>query len=283
MNQFKYISPNTIEEVLKILKQEKSKACIVAGCSNILPYIRNKIISEKVLLDISNIAELNYVKKEGGNICIGPSTTISNLINSKIISEGCNILFQATQNFADPIIRNRATIGGNLADASPAADMAPPLLSLDAVLEIESLDRKKEIPLNKFFIGPGKTILCDDEIITSIKIKNNSMNKNGWFIKLGLRQSMAISVATIAIVLQEEKNIIEDIRISMGSIAPTPFRLLKTEEFLKGRKIDDRLIKEAMKKIEEEVKPISDVRSSAKYRTYISGILLKRAITKLIN
>jgi len=282
MSQFKYISPKTKEEVLQILKQEKSEACLVAGCSNVLPYIKDKKLPAKLLLDISGIEELNYIKESEGEIYIGAGTTISDLINSKIIREECNILYQATQDFADPTVRNSATIGGNLADASPAADVAPPLLVLDAVLEVESMDEKREISLKNFFVGPRKTVLHDDEMITSIKIKDNSINKNGCFIKLGLRQAMAISLATVALILEVEKDKVADVRIAMGSIAPTPLRLIKVEGFLKNKEINDELIEEAIKKVREEVKPIGDVRASAEYRRYVSGILFKRAFEKLI-
>jgi len=281
MNQFKYISPKTKEEVLKILEQEKSKACIVAGCSNVLPYIKDKIISGKLLLDISGIGELNYIKKSEDKLCIGAATTISDLINSKVIREECSVLHQAAEDFADPTVRNSATIGGNLADASPAADVAPPLLVLDAVLEVESMDGKREISLKDFFVGPRKTVLHDDEMITSIKIKDGSINKNGCFIKLGLRQAMAISLASIAMILETEEEKITDVRIAMGSVAPTPLRLINVEEFLIYQKIDDVLLEEAMKKVSETVKPIGDVRASAEYRRYVSGILFKRAFEKL--
>ncbi len=283
MNQFKYISPKTKEEVLEILKQKKSEACIVAGCTNVLPYIKDKKLSEKLLLDICGIEELNYIKKSECEIYIGAGTNISDLINSKIIKEECNILYQAAEQFADPTIRNSATIGGNLADASPAADVAPPLLVLDAVLKVESMDGKREISLKDFFIGPRKTVLHDDEMITSIKIKDDSINKNGCFIKLGLRQAMAISLATVALILEVEKDKVTDIRIAMGSIAPTPLRLIKVEGLLKNKKIEDELIEEAIEKVREEVKPIGDVRASAEYRRYVSGILFKRAFKKLTN
>ena len=283
MNQFKYISPKTKEEVLEILKQERSEACLVAGCSNVLPYIKDKKLPAKLLLDISGIEELNYIKKSEGKLCIGAATTISDLIDSKIIRGECNILYQAAEQFADPTIRNNATIGGNLADASPAADVAPPLLVLDAVLEVESIDGKREISLKNFFVGPRKTVLHDDEMITSIKIKDDSINKNGCFIKLGLRQAMAISLATVALILEVEKDKVADVRIAMGSIAPIPFRLIKVEGFLKNKKIDDELIEEAVKNVREEVKPIGDVRASAEYRRYVSGILFKRAFNKLTN
>jgi carbon-monoxide dehydrogenase medium subunit len=283
MNQFKYISPKTKEGVLEILKQEKSEACLVAGCSNVLPYIKDKKLPAKLLLDISGIEELNYVKESEGEIYIGAGTTISDLIDSKIIREECNILYQAAEQFADPTIRNSATIGGNLADASPAADVAPPLLVLDAVLEVESTDGKREISLKNFFVGPRKTVLHDDEMISSIKIKDDSINKNGCFIKLGLRQAMAISLATIALILEVEKDKVADVRIAMGSIAPIPLRLIKVEGFLKNKKIDDVLIEEAVKKVREEIKPIGDVRASAEYRRYVSGILFKRAFSHLAN
>ena len=283
MNQFKYISPKTKEEVLEILKQERSEACLVAGCSNVLPYIKDKKLPAKLLLDISGIEELNYIKKSEGKLCIGAATTISDLIDSKIIRGECNILYQAAEQFADPTIRNNATIGGNLADASPAADVAPPLLVLDAVLEVKSIDGKREISLKNFFVGPRKTVLHDDEMITSIKIKDDSINKNGCFIKLGLRQAMAISLATVALILEVEKDKVADVRIAMGSIAPIPFRLIKVEGFLKNKKIDDELIEEAVKNVREEVKPIGDVRASAEYRRYVSGILFKRAFNKLTN
>ena len=283
MDQFEYISPKTKEEVLKILKQEKSKACIVAGCSNVLPYIKDKIISGKLLLDISGIGELNYIRKSEGNLYIGAATTISDLINSKVIREECSVLYQAAEDFADPTVRNSATIGGNLADASPAADVAPPLLVLYAVLEIESINGKREVSLKDFFSGPRKTALHDDEMITSIKIKSDSLNKNGCFIKLGLRQAMAISLASIAMILETEEEKVTDVRIAMGSVAPTPLRLTNVEEFLINQKIDDILLEEAMKKVSETVKPIGDVRASADYRRYVSGVLFKRAFKKLAN
>ena len=283
MVPFKYIYPKTKEEVLKILRQENSKASIVAGCSNILPYIKDKLISGKLLVDISKIEELKYIKIIDNHLFIGPSTTISDLMNSEIIRKEYNILFHAAEEFADPIVRNTATIGGNLADASPAADTAPPLLVLNAVLEIENLDGKRDIDLKDFFVGPRKTILKKDEMITGIRIKSQSINKNGCFIKLGLRQAMAISLASIAMVLETGNGKITDVRIAMGSIASKPLRLINVEEFLLNKKIDDALIGESMKKVSETVNPISDVRASEDYRRYVSGILFKRAFQQLIN
>lgn len=283
MNQFKYISPENKEEALRILKEERVKACIVAGCSNVLPNIRDKNLTLKFLVDISDIEELRGINKKKGKICIGPLTTIAELINSELILKESKVLIQAAEQFADPLVRNSATIGGNLVTASPAADMAVPLLTLDALIEIESVGQKREVKLRDFFLEPGKTVLQDDEMIVGIEFEQSDINKNGYFIKLGQRKAMAIAIAGLALNLEVKQNKIIQIRIAMGSVAPMPIRLIVVEEFLKDKEINNKLVEEAMDRVREEVEPISDIRASAEYRRYISGILFKRAFKKLTN
>lgn len=283
MNQFNYISPKNKEEALRILKEERVKACIVAGCSNVLPNIRDKNLTLKFLVDISDIEELRGINKKKGKICIGPLTTIAELINSELILKESKVLIQAAEQFADPLVRNSATIGGNLVTASPAADMAVPLLTLDALIEIESVGQKREVKLKDFFLEPGKTVLQDDEMIVGIEFEQSDINKNGYFIKLGQRKAMAIAIASIAVNLEVKQNKIIQIRIAMGSVAPTPIKLTVTEEFLKDKVINDKLVEEAMDRVREEVEPISDIRASAEYRRYVSEILFKRAFKKLTN
>jgi len=282
VNQFEYISPRTIEEALKILKKEKLNSALIAGCSNVLPNIRDKKWDSKLLVNIMDITELNYINKKGNKICIGATTTITDLFNSEIISKEFKILHQAAQEFADPIIRNRATVGGNLANASPAADLATPFLALGALLKVESAEKKREILLQDFFIGPGKTVLNAEEMISGIEFENNFQNRNGYFIKLGLRKAMTISVATVAVTLKVEEERIGNIRIAMGSVAPIPIRLNLTEMFLKNKEVNNRLIEKAVKIVREEINPISDIRASVEYRRYVSGILFKRAFKKLL-
>lgn len=283
MNQFNYISPKNKEEALRILKEERVKACIVAGCSNVLPDIRDKNLTLKFLVDISDIEELRGINKKKDKICIGPLTTIAELINSELILKESKVLIQAAEQFADPLVRNNATIGGNLVTASPAADMAVPLLTLDALVKIESVGQKREVKLRDFFLEPGKTVLQDDEMIVGIEFEQSDINKNGYFIKLGQRKAMAIAIASIAVNLEVKQNKIIQIRIAMGSVAPTPIKLTVTEEFLKDKVINDKLVEEAMDRVREEVEPISDIRASAEYRRYVSGILFKRAFKKLTN
>ncbi len=283
MSPFKYISPKTKEEVLEILQEKKSDACIVAGCSNVLPNIRDKEIKAKVLVDITNIEQLKGIYQKEDKIFLGPLTTINELIYSDIISKEYKVLIQAAKEFADPLVRNTATVGGNLVTASPAADMAIPLLTLDALIKIESTGEKREVKLKDFFVGPGETILQDDEMIVGIEFDQSDINKNGYFIKMGQRKAMAISIATLAVNLEVSQNKINQIRIAAGSVAPTPVRLTGVESFLKGKEINDKLVEEAIDRVRKEVKPISDIRASEEYRRYISGILFKRAFEKLTN
>jgi len=283
VNQFKYASPENKEEALKILKEERVNACIVAGGTNVLPDIKVKKLSPKILVDITAIEELRGIDKKKDKIYIGPLTTIAELINSELILKEGKILIQAAQEFADPLVRNNATIGGNLVTASPAADTAVPLLTLDALIKIESVRQKREVWLKDFFLGPGKTVLQDDEMIVGIEFEQSDINKNGYFIKLGQRKAMAISIASVAVNLEVRQNKIIRIRIAAGSVAPTPIRLTATEEFLKDKEINDKLVEEAIDRVSEEVNPISDIRASAEYRRYISGILFKRAFGKLTN
>lgn len=283
VNQFNYISPKNKEEALRILKEERVKACIVAGCSNVLPDIRDKNLTLKFLVDISDIEELRGVNKKKDKICIGPLTTIAELVNSELILKEGKILIQAAQEFADPLVRNSATIGGNLVTASPAADMAIPLLTLDAIIKIESAGEKREVKLKEFFLEPGKTVLHDDEMIVGIEFEQSDINKNGYFIKLGQRKAMAIAIASVAVNLEVGQNKISQIRVAAGSVAPIPIRLTASEEFLKDKEINNKLVEEAMDRVREEVEPISDIRASAEYRRYVSGILFKRAFKKLTN
>jgi len=283
MNQFKYISPENKEEALKILKEERVNACIVAGSTNVLPDIKIKKLSPKILVDITVIEELRGIDKKKDKICVGPLATIAELINSELILKEGKVLIQAAKEFADPLVRNNATIGGNLVTASPAADMAIPLLTLDALIKIESFRKKREVKLKEFFLGPGKTVLQDDEMIVGIEFEQSDINKNGYFIKLGQRKAMAIAIASIAVNLEVRQNRIIRIRVAAGSVAPIPIRLIGVEEFLKNKEISTELVEEAINKLSEEVDPISDIRASEEYRRYISGILFKRAFEQLTN
>jgi len=186
MNEIEYITPKNIEEVFRAAEKMKGKTKFIAGCTNVIPYMRAKAISPELLIDLSSLEELNYIREENGIIAIGALTTISEVAAAEIIRNQSPILFSAASLLGNPLTRNRATIGGNLADASPAADMAPPLLVLEAFVHTKRGEGEgREISLDKFFLGPNKTVLAEDEIITHITFSKPKNSAKGIYIKLG--------------------------------------------------------------------------------------------------
>jgi CO/xanthine dehydrogenase FAD-binding subunit len=264
-------------EALQVLAEYASRARVAAGCSNLLPDLKARVIEDCVLVDISGLDELHGIRAEGGWAIVGSLTTIAELESSHLVREGAPILWQACQWFGDPLLRNRATVGGNLGKASPAADLAPPLLVMEAVVVAESLaSGRRQFPLVEFFAGPGKTNLLPGELIAAVRFPL-FQKRAGAFVKLGLRNAMAISVASAALLLEQEGGFVKEARLAFGSLAPTPFRAVRTETFLAKKNLDAGVLKQAQALAREEVQPIDDVRASAVYRRQVAGALLAKA------
>ena len=278
MSSFNYIAPNTVEETLSILHQHGVQARIAAGCTNIMPEIASKKITAGLLVDISGLAELKGIHVVDNRIKIGALTTINQLLHSEVIEQGATVLWQACQQFADPLVRNRATLCGNVAKASPAADGVVPLLALEGMVTVASLTTgQRELPIEGFLVGPGKSALRPDELIlaVSFEVANNLV---GSFTKFGLRKAMAISLINLAIMFELTGKTITHPRIALGSVAPTALRARKTEAFLTGREITPEVLTQAAEMVKGEISPIGDLRASGEYRLHLAGVLLRRAI-----
>jgi len=276
MYKMRYTAPRTLTEALRLLAEE-SNVYVVAGSTNVVPDLRARKIKPSLLLSIENLGELRGIHVDGDVVTVGALTTINELLTSHDIRVHAGILHQAAQRFADPLVRNRATVGGNLANASPAADTAVPLLALDAVLCICSAKEERDVPLSTFFAGPGRTVLKRDELIRAIKFPSDSANRK-TFIKFGLREAMAISLVSVGVELRLQEDEVTYAKVAFGAVAPTPIRGFRTEEFLLGKKLTTEVLDEARQVASQEVRPISDVRATESYRRYISGVLLVRAM-----
>jgi CO/xanthine dehydrogenase FAD-binding subunit len=281
LKSFNYISVVTLNQALEALQQEKENACLVAGATNVLPFIRYKKINNKTLINIRNLKELRYIQETDEKIFIGSLTTITDLEKSDILKKYAPALVDAARNFADPTTRNSATIGGNIANASPAADTAPPLLALDAVVVSVSKSGERKIPIDEFFTGVNMTALKPEEMIKEIEIPKNPANSHSHFIKLGLRNAMAISIVSAAAVLEIESGKIKKVRIALGSVAPTPVRGRTVEKLLMGQDFSDKVIEKASSRIHEDISPISDIRASREYRQTVASVVVKRALQKI--
>jgi carbon-monoxide dehydrogenase medium subunit len=240
--------------------------------------MRDKLYSPSLLIDLQNL-ELDAISCTADEVRIGPSTTHSQLLASADINAIFPALAEACREFAGPPIRNRGTIGGNIVNASPAADLIPPLLAYDARVLLASSDGNREVALAEFFTGPGQTILAVNEILTEVRLPNPSVPGAATFIKLGQRRSMAIALVSIATRLSLDKNgLLSEARIVLGSVAPTPVRALDAEALLVGSKPTEELIDSAAVVAGKTATPITDVRASKGYRSNMTEVLVRRAL-----
>ncbi len=283
MGELEYLIPKDFEEIFSAIEKTKGLAKFIAGGTNIIPYMRAETMSPELLIDLNGLEDLKYIREENGTITIGALATISDILASEVIRNKCQILHTAANSLGSPLTRNRATIGGNLADASPAADMAPPLLALEASIHTKRGGGVgREIPLDKFFVGPNKTVLAEDELISQIRFPIPKDSARGIFIKLGLRNSMTISVVSIAVIIDMDRQVCQKARVALGAVAPTIIRAFHVESKLEGGKINENIIQECADILKEEISPISDIRASAEYRRLASSVILKRAIQQVL-
>ncbi len=279
MGNTEYIKPKNLNDLLNNKKETEGRGAVIAGGTNLIPQMQEKIKSPEFLIDVCDLQELSQIKEENGMISIGAGTTIADIASSDIINVKSPILASAARQLGNPLVRNRATIGGNLADASPAADTAPPLLALEAFLFLESEGGgQREVPLEQFFTGPNQTVMKANEVMTRICFSEPEHPLNGGYIKLGLRKAMAISVVSVAVMLDVEEGICRKARIALGSVAPKPVRAYGVEKNLEGKELNRDVIEASANKVTKDISPISDIRASAKYRQHTSSVLLKRAI-----
>ncbi|MDI7260059.1 MAG: xanthine dehydrogenase family protein subunit M [Thermodesulfobacteriota bacterium] len=281
--RMEYLRPKNQKETLHLMKRWKGKVRLIAGGTNVIPDLRSRAIRPEVLIDISHLKNLSYIREERGRIRIGGRTTLSELSSSGIIKQYGPALFDAANQIGNPLVRNRATIAGNLADGSPAADTAVPLLVLEAkVSTVRSDGKMRQIAIDQFFVGPNRTVLNKDEIIKEITFTKPDSKAKMTYAKLGLRNSMAISIVSVAVLLEIRGQRCSRARMGLGAVAPTPIRAYRTEELLLNRKVTEELIDSCCERIKEEINPITDIRASADYRRAMTSVLLKRLIRKNI-
>ncbi|MFH1939245.1 MAG: xanthine dehydrogenase family protein subunit M [bacterium] len=275
MKKFEYLRPDSIKETISILSQHGERARILNGGTDLIVEMRDKIIQPEYLVDIKAIPQLNritYNKQDGLNI--GATVTLNEISNSKVVQTHYPILVKACKTVGSYQVRNRATLVGNICNASPAADTAPPLLVLEAKVNIIGpTTGEKIVPINQFFTGVKKNILKKGEIVTSITIPPIKGKWVGVYLKQGRKKEVDLATVGVAVVC-----IRDEVRIALGAVAPVPVRAFKTEELLRGKTIDESLLEKAGKSALTEVSPISDIRSSQEYREEIIKVLVRRAI-----
>jgi len=277
---FDYYTPRTVTEVLNLIGKLKP-VNMIAGGTDFVPAVRLNGFRPKNVVSLVNLRrELSYVTFKGDTVRIGALTRIRDVQRSEHIRKA-TCLHEALAQIGSVQIRNMATIGGNLCNASPAADSAPPLLVLDASVEIVRRGGRRTIPLRDFFLGPGKTVLRKGELLKDIAFRSEAGTASA-FQKLGRTRGEDISTATAAILLKTDGSKISQARIALGSVAPTPIRAYKSEKELVGKTVSEAILDAAAAKAAEEAKPITDVRASGDYRRSAVKALVRQGLAEAL-
>ena len=276
-----YLKVNSTEELLAHLGQPG--AMILCGGTDLLVKMRSGFVSPTLLLDISELASLREIRKTDGRIEIGAVVTESELLASDVIKEYLPLLSIVLSKLGAVQIRNRGTLGGNVVNASPAADSAIPLLLYEAEVILERSQGERRLPLETFFLGPGKTALAKGEFLRALSIPVPNVQFTPFFHKVGRRRALTIAIASLGALLRVQDKEIEEIRLAAGSVAPTPLRLRQVETRLNGERLTESLIAEARDLAAHSVFPIDDIRASADYRRAVIGDLLARFLEEAMH
>lgn len=264
MVPFDYVKPPTSEQLLNGLREARGEGAVLAGGTDLHVKIRVGKARPRVVFDINDLAPFRAIVEEGDLLRIGAAVTMAEIMGSAVVRRKTPSLVIAASHMSCRQIRNRATLGGNIVTASPAADAVPVLLAADARLVLLSIDGKRELALADFLTGPGRTALGADEVLVEVKIPVERADCRSQFMKVGRRKAQAISIVNLAgrITIGDD-GLISDARIALGAVAPTAIRAHRAEQVLNGRAPNLRSLTEAAVLAAEACRPISDNRATA--------------------
>lgn len=277
-----YAAPRTLDEAAELMRS--GDVTVLAGGTDLMPQTQSgKVKFRSVLMNIQRVAGLRGISESAGSVSIGALTTITELLQSDLVRERLGMLWQACEHFASDQIRNAATLGGNVCNASPAGDTLVPLLALDARVVLASKPdgalAERRVPLSEFFIAPGRTKLGATELLAAVEVPLAPRGFAGEFFKFGTRPGLDISAISIALGGVRDGAALRKVRVAFGAVAPTPIRGPKTEAALEGRALDEAAIGAAIEAAQADIRPITDVRASDWYRRELVGNILRRMLS----
>jgi len=274
-----YFEPKTVNEALSLLAKYGEQAKVIAGGTDVMVDIKYKE-EPGCLVNIKKIPGLGTIQENGGSLRIGPLVTIHEMETNNLVRDRLPVLWESCHQFASLQIRNTATIGGNICRASPSGETLAPLLVLEAKAKLAFSEGEKTEAFASFFQGPGKSSIGSKGLLTEIDVPYPAQGSRGVYLKHAVRGAMDIAMVGVAVLVTPDasKNNIQDARIGLGAVAPTPVRASKTEALLRGKPLTAALVKEAAATAAAESSPISDQRSSGEYRRWIVEALTRRGL-----
>jgi xanthine dehydrogenase FAD-binding subunit len=278
-----YYKAGSIREAIGLLQQHP-EARLIAGGTDVLIKLHKGKDEFHHLVDIHDIAELNFIRlAENGDLVIGPGTCFTDLAESPVVREHVSILSEAVRNIGGPQVRNMATIGGNICNGVPSADSAPALLALNAVLTIQGAAGTRQMPVEKFFVSPGRVALEPHEILTAISVtRDNYDGYHGHYYKYAMRQAMDIATIGCAAVCRVEEGVLTDLRLAYGVAAPVPIRCQHAEDRARGQRVSPELLEDVAEAVLADVNPRTSWRATKEFRLHIIATLARRVVKQAI-
>jgi carbon-monoxide dehydrogenase small subunit/xanthine dehydrogenase small subunit len=274
-----YFRPRSLEEALEILVQRAGEVRPIAGGTDILVAAKDGKASPAALFDLTAVPELRGIEETAHEVRVGAAVTHTEILASPVLARYVPALPLACAWIGGPQIRNRGTLGGNIAHGSPAGDTIPPLYTADARVEVVSVSDRRDVMISDFFLGPRQTVLAPDELIVAVRIPKRA-GVRGAFLRLGQRQAQAISKVSVAVAMTFRGGQPEWARVALGAVAPTVIRAPETERALLAGGYEG--LRRAMEAVRNEVRPIDDIRSTREYRREMAAVLLERAIRQIV-
>lgn len=279
--EFEYFAPSSIQEAIALLA-EHGGAKILAGGQSLIPAMRFRLAVPAVIIDLNNVPALQYIREENGALAIGALTRESALEESDIVSGGYSLLADVSRVIGDPVVRNMATVGGNLAHADPANDHPAVMLAYNAQVIAVGKKGSRSIPIDEFFVDLFTSALDEDEILTEIRIPKPAGHSGGAYVKME-RKVGDYAISAVAVQLTVESGQCTATRIGLTNVNPTPMRAKNAEQALIGNPLTDDVIEAAGQAAAAECDPSPDLRGSVDYKRDITRVLTKRAIRTAIN
>jgi aerobic carbon-monoxide dehydrogenase medium subunit len=278
---FEYSAPKTLSEAIALLQKHGPDAKILAGGQSLIPLMKLRMASPKRLIDLNRVSGLSYIREADGFLTIGALTRESELDSSDLIRKKYPIIADTTAVIADPLVRNMATVGGNLAHADPANDHPATMLALSTEVVATGPKGARKIPIGSFFTDVFTTALKPDEILTEIRIPIPPARSGGAYFKVE-RKVGDFAAAAVAAQVTLDGNTCKRVGIGLTNVGPTPIKATRAEKALEGRAADEKNIQEAARIASEEAQPVDDLRGSAEYKRSLIRVLTARALRKAI-
>jgi carbon-monoxide dehydrogenase medium subunit len=275
--EFEYERPETLDQVFSLLDEHGATARLIAGGTDLLVQMKLERTAPACLISLDRVEELGGIADDDG-LVIGATTAIRDLAACEPARRGHAALVEACRSFSTTAISVMGTVGGNLCNASPAADTAPPLLVFDASAIVVSRQGERRLPLEEFFTGPGETALGEGEILRAVHLAEPAPGTASAFLKIA-RVEADIAKVNAAVALTRDGLQVAQVAIALGAVAPVPMRARRAEAALAGRAFDTAALAEATQLVEEEIASITDVRATAEYRKHASGVIVRDALT----